>query len=137
MSHLVVLDNEAVQALAGRDHPQHRFVLDLVQVAIGRKRRAVQLSLAVPTAVRAEAGWDRNSPAWEFINTLRIGDVSLDASQANIAARIRRETKVSVADAHIGSVVQASPAVTVTVVTSDPDDIRRVAGARKINVVTI
>lgn len=137
MNHLVIFDNEAVQALADRNHSKHRFVLGLIQVATGRKRRAGQLSLAVPTSIRVEAGWDRTSPSWAFINSLQIGDVVLNADQADLAARIKREAKVSVADAHIGAAVQASPALNVTIVTSDPGDMRRVSGDRKVAVVAI
>jgi hypothetical protein len=95
------------------------------------------ISLAVPTAVRVEAGWDRNSPSWAFLNLLRIGDAPLDTAQANAAADIRDRTRVSVADAHVGAVVQASPANQITVVTSNPADMRLVAGDKNVNVVAI
>jgi hypothetical protein len=108
VSRLIVLDNEAVQALADPAHPKHRQVVSHAQVVASRKRRAMPISLAVPTAVRVEAGWDRNSPSWAFLNRLRIGDVPLDTAQANAAAAIRDCTRVSVADAHVGAVVQAS-----------------------------
>jgi hypothetical protein len=45
--------------------------------------------------VRAEAGWDRTSPAWAFPNQLRIADIPLDTAAANIAAAIRARTGVS------------------------------------------
>lgn len=137
MSELIVLDNEAVQALADPSHAKHRRVLSHVQVATGRRRRAVQVSLAVPTAIRAEAGWDRTSPSWAFLNHLRIADVPLDTEQANSVARIRAAEKISVPDAHVGAVIQASSATEVTVLTSEPGDIRRAAGDRKITVVSI
>lgn len=137
MNSLIVLDNEAVQALADPAHVKHRRVLSHVQVAAGRRRRAAQISIAVPTAIRVEAGWDRTSPSWAFLNHLRIADVPLDAEQANSAARIRAAEKISVADAHVGAVVQASSASQVTVLTSDPRDIQRAAGDHKITVVSI
>lgn len=137
VSQLIVLDNEAVQALADPAHPKHRPVLSHIQVAAGRKRRAMQISLAVPAAVRAEAGWDRTSSAWAFLNHLRIGDVSLDGEQANIAARIRASVNVSVPDAHVGAVVQASPATEITVLTSDPGDIKLASGDKKVTVVAV
>lgn len=137
MSRLVVLDNEAVQALADPTHPKHRQVLSHTQVVASRKRRAVAIALAVPTAVRVEAGWDRSSPAWAFPNRLRIADVLLDAAHANTAAAIRDRTRVSVADAHVGAVIQASPTEQITVVTSDPADMRLVAGDKDVSVVAI
>jgi predicted nucleic acid-binding protein len=91
----------------------------------------------VPAAVRVEAGWDRTSPAWAFPNRLRIADIPLDAIHSSLAAAIRDRTGVPVADAHLGAVVRSSRAEQITVVTSDPDDMRRVAGDRIITVAAI
>jgi hypothetical protein len=137
MNRLIALDSEAVQALQDPAHRKHRQVVSQFQVVATRKRRAVQVEVVVPTAVRVEAGWERTSPAWAFANRLRIADVPLDAAHANIAAAIRNQTRVSVADAHVGAVIQSAPAGQVTVVTSDPSDIRLVAGDRAITVVSI
>jgi hypothetical protein len=137
MTRLVVLDNEAVQALASPRHPKHHRALGYVEVVERRKRHAAAISLVAPTAVRVEAGWDRSSPQWAFLNRLRIVDVLLDAVCANKAAAIREQAQVSVADAHIGATVQAAPDADITVVTSDPENIRRVAGGRLVTVVAI
>lgn len=137
MSRLVVLDNEAVQALADPAHRKHRRIISHVQVVASRKLRAAAIGLAVPTAVRVEAGWDRSSPARAFLNRLRITDVPLDAAHANAAAAIRNRTGVSVADAHLGAAIWSAPTAQVTVVTSDPDDIRRVAEGKNITIVGI
>jgi len=98
---------------------------------------ASSIDLVVPTAVRVEAGWERTSPAWAFPNRLRIADVPLDTAHANAAAAIRDRTGVSLADAHVGAVIQSSRAARVTVVTSDPGDMRLAAGDRAITVVAI
>lgn len=137
MSRLVVLDNEPVQALADPAHPKHRQALSQLQVVASRKRRAMPISIAVPTAVRVEAGWDRTSPAWAFLNRLRILDVPLDATNASLAAGIGSRVSISVADAHVGAVVQASTADDITVVTSDPGDMRLAAGDRAVTIVPI
>ena len=138
MSHLVVLDNEAVQALSHPAHKKHVHVMSHVQVVVAdRKGRGLPVTVVVPTAVRVEAGWDRTMPAWAFLNRLLIGDITLDGSSANIAASIRQDARVSVADAHIGAVIRAATAAKVTVITSDPEDIRRVAGDKEVNVVSI
>ena len=78
-----------------------------------------------------------SSPQWAFLNRLRIMDIPLDAAHANAAAEIHEQAKVSVADAHIGAVVQLSPNAEITVLTSDPADIRRVAGSRPVTAVAI
>jgi hypothetical protein len=137
MTHLVILDCEAVQALRDPAHPKHRQVMSQVQVVAGRKRRAVAIQMAVPTAVRVEAGWDRTSPAWVFPNRLRIADSPLDTASANAAAGIRDRTGVSVADSHLGAVIQSAPHGQITVVTSDSGDMRLVAGDKNITVVAI
>lgn len=137
MTRLVVLDNEAVQALASPHHPKHQKVLGHMEAVERRKRQATAISLVVPVAVRVEAGWDRTSPQWAFLNRLRITDIPLDAVHANAAAAIHEQAKVSVADAHIGAALQSAPSADVTVITSDPVDIRKVAGDRPVTVVAI
>lgn len=137
MTHLIVLDNEAVQALSDPAHKKHVHVMSHVRVVADRKSRGLPIRIVVPTAVRVEAGWDRTMPAWAFLNRLLIGDITLDGVNANIAASIRQDARVSVADAHIGAVIQATTAAKVTVITSDPGDVRLVAADREVNVVTI
>lgn len=137
MTRLIVLDNEAVQALRDPGHRKHRQVVSQAQVVATRKRSGAAIEVVVPAAVRVEAGWDRTSAAWVFPNRLRIADVPLDAANANIAAAIRGRTGVSVADAHLGTVIQSAADGQITVVTSDPGDMRRVAGDRAITLVAI
>jgi hypothetical protein len=137
MSRLIILDNEAVQALGDSAHGKHLRVVSHAQVVVSRKRRADTINIAVPTAVRVEAGWDRAAPAWALLSRLKIADVPLDVARANAAATIRTLTAVSVADAHLGAVIQSALADQITVVTSDPGDIRRVAGDTDITVVGI
>jgi predicted nucleic acid-binding protein len=137
MTRLVILDNEAVQALASPRHPKHRRVLAYMEVVAHRKRRAAAISCLVPTAVRVEAGWDRTSPLWAFLNRLRVVDVPLDAGHANTAATIRDQAQVSVADAHIGAILQQVENGDIAVLTSDPDDVRKITGGRPVTAVAI
>jgi predicted nucleic acid-binding protein len=67
----------------------------------------------------------------------RNGHVPLDAVHANAAAAIHEQTQVSVADAHIGATLQSAPNADITVITSDPGDIRKVAGDLSVTVVAI
>jgi hypothetical protein len=137
VSQLVLLDNEAVQALGDPAHPKHARVVSHTQVVANRKRRTVPIELGVPTAVRVEAGWDRTAASWAFVNRLRITDVPLDTATSNVGAVIRNETRVSVPDAHLGAVIQSALADRITVVTSDPDDMRLVAGSANVTIVII
>ena len=137
MSRVVLLDNEAVQGLGDPNHAKHRRVVSHMQVVVQRKRRAEQIRVVVPTTVRVEAGWDRTAARWSFANRLRVHDDALDTSRANTAAAIREMTGVSVADAHLGAAIRAALAEQVTVLTSDPDDMRAVAGSTPVNIVAI
>jgi hypothetical protein len=123
----VVLDNEAVQALADPTHHKHRRVLAVVEAAAARNlRRAGAVRLVVPTCVRVEAGWNRRDPDAAVVNRLRIDDVALDPLAANEAAGIRSSLGVSVVDAHLGAVLGVTTGPH-AVLTSDADDLRRIA----------
>ena len=136
MTSTVVLDNEAVQALLSVRHPKHAQALRSVQVVTDRQRTDRRIRLLVPTAVRVEAGWDRTAPAAAFINRLGIADVALDKAVADVAAALVATHHVSVADAHIGAALRTVTGP-VTIVTSDPDDMRTVAGTKDVVIVTL
>jgi uncharacterized protein (DUF1778 family) len=133
----LVLDNEAVQALRDEHHPKHRQVLAHLAGIVGRRRRGHEVSAAVPTSVRVEAGWDRTQPEAAAINRLRVVDYALDAATANVAAAIADRLAVSVADAHVGAVIRSLPHDEVVALTSDPDDIARVAGDRPVRSIRV
>ena len=137
MNRLVLLDNEAVQALADPTHRKHRIVLDEVRIVAVRRVHADTIRVAVPAAVRVEAGWDRTAAAWASANRFRIADVPLDTSHADAAAGIVKRTGVSVADAHLGAAIKAAEADHVTVITSDPGDMRKAAEGKRVNVVKL
>lgn len=133
----VLLDNEAVTALADPTHPKHRVVVaHLAGVAL-RRRKGTAARVMVATAVRVEAGWDRTEPGAAAINRYRLADAPLDAARANVAASIVNRTGVSVADAHIGAVVGSLTGDEVVVLTSDPHDMVRVSAPRPIVAVRI
>jgi predicted nucleic acid-binding protein len=137
VTRIVLLDNEAVQALRDPAHRKHRRVIREVLVTGLRTVRATPIQVAVPAAVRVEAGWDRTAAAWAFINRLGIVDVPLDISHTDVAAGIAKRTGVSVAGAHLGAAIQAAGVDQVTVITSDPADMRKVAEGRQVNVVAL
>ncbi len=118
-------------------HRKHRHVLYEVLNVARRTIRGMTVDVAVPAAVRVEAGWDRTHPAWAFVNQLRIADVPLDPGYADAAAGIRKRTAVSVADAHLGAAIKNAVQDRVMVVTSDPPDTRVVAEGRHIDVVAL
>ena len=140
MTGTVILDNEAVQALSSASHPKHRRALSYVQVVAVRKgkgRRAIRI--VVPTAVRVEAGWDRSDPRAAFLNLLGVSDAHLDRESANRAAAIASKHHTSVADAHIGATAQLVPddGRPVSIISSDPGDMRIVAGPSPVAVIRL
>ena len=121
----VVLDNEAVQALADPSHHKHRRVLAVVEAVASRNlRRAGLVTLAVPTTVQVEAGWNRRLPAAAALNRLRVDRPPLDGATADSAAGIVSALGVSPADAHLTVTLKAS-AGPHAVITSDQHDVRR------------
>lgn len=127
-THTVVLDNEAVRVLLDPTHHKHRRLLAHVQAVAKRNRRhSGTIRLVVPTAVRVEAGWDRQAPESALINRLHVHDASLDTETANRAVRTRAALDVTVADGHIAAVLGATPGPH-AVITSDAADLRRIAG---------
>ena len=133
----VLLDNEAVTALADASHRKHRLVVAHLAGVTVRRRKGTAARVMVATAVRVEAGWDRSEPGAAAINRYPVADVPLDSGNANVAAGIVNRTGVSVADAHIGAVVRSLAGDEVVVLTSDPDDMVRVSTPRPITAVRI
>jgi hypothetical protein len=134
----IVLDNEAVQALASTSHAKHRTVLAHLQGAAGRRRRGRVVDAIVPTSVRVEAGWDRSQPVAAALNRFRVRDHVLDGPAADAAASIVAGDVVSsVADAHVGAAVGGVPAGDVVVLSSDPQDMAAACGSRPVTIVAI
>lgn len=133
----VLLDNEAVTALADPTHHKHRVVVaHLAGVAV-RRRKGTPARVMVATAVRVEAGWDRSEPGAAAINRYRVADATLDGATANVAATIVNRTGVSVADAHIGAIVRSLAGDEIVILSSDPDDMIRVSTPRPITVIRV
>jgi predicted nucleic acid-binding protein len=128
----VLLDSEAVQALLDPAHPKHRLVLAHLAGVVSRRRKGLDVTTVVPTAVRVESRWDRSTARAAGINRLRIADRTLDTQSSDVAAAIARRTGTSVADSHIGAVAVTADPGDVVVLTSDPDDMVRVSTPRPI-----
>jgi hypothetical protein len=133
----IILDNEAVQALARPHHAGHRVVVAHLAGAVARRRRGAVVGVVVPTAVRVEAAWDRSVAGAAAINRFRVVDGVLDTGAANVGAEIAARIGVSVADAHVGAVVRSHTADEVVVLTSDPEDMKRVSAPKTITAIRI
>lgn len=133
----LILDNEAVQALSQPAHDKHRVVVAHLAGVVTRRRKGVNVTAMVPTAVRVEAGWDRSDPRAATVNRFRVVDRALDTAAADTAAEIVGYTSAGVADAHVGAVVRALSTYEVVVLTSDPDDMVRVSAPQAITAIRI
>lgn len=133
----VVLDDEAVQALADVHHPKHPAALAVVEVTNQRRTRSERVRIVVPAAVRIEAGWDRTEPAAaELSRVSRAIDANLDGAAANRGVQLRRLVpEASVVDVTVAQVAEAADRQPVTVVTSDGDDLTRLAGYLDVPVI--
>lgn len=133
----VVLDNEAVVALADLGHPKHTAVVAVLEVTNQRRRRNEHLRVVVPKAGRVEAGSDRTNPDGAELNrTSRAADVSLDAGATNRCVRLRQlVTEASVVDVTVAEAAESAPLQPVTIVTSDVDDMNRLVGHLGVPVV--
>ena len=111
----------------------------MVQAVVRRKAKGMLGSVVVPTAVRVEAAIDRTSPSSALFTRFKVVDRPLDTQLTDIAASLRRDlgTSISVADAHVGAVVATSDVGTISIVTSDPDDMRRVTRGRPVEIVRL
>jgi hypothetical protein len=133
----VLLDNEAVTALADPTHRKHRAVLAHLAGVVARRRKGAAARVVVATAVRVEAGWDRSAPGSAAINRYRVADVPLDGTAANLAAAIVNRTGVSVAVAHTGAVIRSLAGQDIVVLTSEPQDMVRVSTPQPITAIRI
>jgi hypothetical protein len=128
---VVIFDSEGINALSDPHSNKHSAALAHIESVSGKHRRSTGGVLLVPTTVRVESGWDRTAASAARLNRFGIDDVDLDPPAADVAARLRRDLRVSPADAHVGAVVARRPAVDeVTIVSSDTKDMSALAGGR-------
>jgi hypothetical protein len=80
--------------------------------------------------VRVEADWDRTEPTAADLNRLsRAVDRPLDAAAANRSVQLRRLVpEASVVDVCVAQAAEAAADQPTTVVTSNADDLTRLAG---------
>jgi len=98
--------------------------------------------VAVPTAVRVEAGWRRRDPGAAGANRLVGTDVPLDRSSADRAVQLRRlvptasvvDTTVAVTAEHLAA---DTPGAVVEILTSDVGDMSALAAHVEVSVAVV
>ena len=91
-------------------------------VRTGNRRIPGSAQIATTTAVRVEAGLDRRSSDSAQLGRLRVHDVALDSSRADLAVHLRR-LGGSVVDATVAELALSLADDRVTVLTSDLTDL--------------
>lgn len=127
---MLVLDNEAVQALVDPSHAKHPEALALLEARTQRNTRVPGSVIGVvPTAVRVEAGVDRTGSGAQALGRLRIHDVELTTARAEVAARLRSSAGGSTVDATVAEAAASQGDSVVTVLTADLTDLPRLLAA--------
>jgi predicted nucleic acid-binding protein len=123
---LLILDNEAIQALSHHSHPKHRRMLAIIERFQSLLQRGFQATLIVPTTVRVEALINRQDPAASFVNRI-----------VNYAATLRQQFPIlSVVDAHIAALALVDKR-DIVLITSDTDDFENCLSSKDINIIRI
>ncbi len=119
---VVVLDNEAVQAVADPQHPKHRRLTAALRAA-----RTDQARVLVPLAVRVEAAVLRDSPTTTSLGRLKVEDVPLSSPRADRAIELAVGLTASAVDATVAQCAEehAAAGARVTVYTSDVHDLEQ------------
>lgn len=119
----VVLDNEALQAVADLRSPKHtRTLAYLKAAALDARRRKQHTRVFTPTVVRLEAGLSRHSPGNVGLGLFRVRDVPLDSDRVEQALALPSAQRVSPADAAVAELASSLPG-DVVVLTSDGADL--------------
>lgn len=132
----LVLDNEAAQVLCSLHAGDHRraSVVAAIIAANGR--------VAVPTAVRVEAGWRRRDPAATGANRLVGTDILLHRTDADRAVQLRRLVPTaSVVDTTVAVAAETlaaeAPCAAVDVLTSDVADLSALAAHVDVRILVL
>ena len=130
----LILDNEALEAVASPAHAKHRAVMAMANAVRTRNRRTPgSAQIATTTAVRVEAALDRRSPGSAELGRLRIHDVALDGTRADLAAQLHR-LGGSVVDATVAELALSLADNRVTVLTSDLTDLPTLLSGTRVTV---
>lgn len=123
----VVLDNEAVQALADPAHHKHRSMIARLRAVAVLHDRRTRAEVVTPTAVRVEAGAARSDPSASALGRFQVTDLALDSRRAERCIELSQAAGGSVVDATVAQAAEehAEAGRLVTVLTADLTDLDR------------
>lgn len=128
----LVLDNEAVQALADVNHDKHRVALEWAAAVRLRRAKGRRTVVVLAATALAEAGVDRRSPATAVLNRL-VHRFEPLADDADDTAALVWAFRVSLTDAHVAVVAGRQTGPTM-ILTSDVSDLTRLTAGTSVGI---
>lgn len=122
----MVLDNEAVQALANLRHLKHRVMLEKLAAVKYESARGASVRVVTPTAVRVEALVSRQSAGTASLGRFHVQDIALDAARADRCVALAHAASATAVDATVAEAAESEARTRrVSVCTSDVEDLAR------------
>jgi hypothetical protein len=122
----LVLDNEALQALANPRHPKHRVMLEKIAAVKYESSRGASVRVVTPTAVRVEALVSRRTPATAGLGRFNVQNIALDSTRADRCVALGTASTASAVDATVAEAAESEARTgNVSVYTSDVADLTR------------
>lgn len=124
----MVLDNEALQALADLRHPKHRVMLEKIAAVKYESARGASVRVVTPTAVRVEALVSRQTAGTAALGRFNVQDIALDSTRADRCVALAAAATATAVDATVAEVAESEARTRqVSVYTSDVGDLHRLA----------
>lgn len=122
----LVLDNEALQALADPRHPKHRIMLEKIAAVKYESLRGSSVRVVTPTAVRVEALISRQTPGAAAPGRFNVQDIALDSTRTDRCVTLAAAAAATAVDATVAEAAESEARTRrVSVYTSDVADLTR------------
>lgn len=125
----VVLDNEALQALADPRHRKHQVMLEKIAAVKYECGRGASVRVVTPTAVRVEALVSQQNAGTATLGRFRVQEIPLDATRADRCVALAVVARGTTVDATVAEAAEGEARTRqVSVYTSDVGDLTRLIG---------
>lgn len=122
----LVLDNEALQALADLQHTKHRVMLEKIAAVKYESERGASVRVVTPTAARVEALVARQTGGTAALGRFNVQDIALDSTRADRCVTLGAASTATAVDTTVAEAAESEArARRVTVYTSDVGDLNR------------
>lgn len=122
----LVLDNEALQALADPRHSKHRVMLEKIAAVKYESGRGASVRVVTPTAVRVEALVSRRTAGTASLGRFNVQDIALDSTRTDRCVTLAAAASATAVDATVAEAAEGEARTRlVSVYTSDVGDLTR------------